>query len=58
MLQCCDASVQSVDPLAEDCFQSVNADFLQNVSDSRKNFICRPELLSLDAVFEMPKQEN
>jgi hypothetical protein len=58
MLQCCNASVQSLDPLSENCFQSVNPDFVQNFSDSRKKFICRPELLSLEEVFEMPEQEN
>jgi hypothetical protein len=29
LLQCCNASVQSVDPLPEHRFQSVNADFVQ-----------------------------
>jgi hypothetical protein len=43
--------------LQENRFQSVNADFVQGFSDSRRKFICRPELLSLEAVFEMPKQE-
>jgi hypothetical protein len=45
---CCPASVQSVDPLPEHHFQSVNADFFKNCSDSRKQFIYRPELLSLN----------
>jgi hypothetical protein len=54
--QCCDASIQSVDPLPVNSFQSINTDFVQNFSDSRKKFICRPELLALEAVFEMPKQ--
>jgi hypothetical protein len=48
ILQYCNASVQSVDLLSENHFQSVNGDFLQNFSDFRKKFICRPELLSLD----------
>jgi hypothetical protein len=37
---------------------SVNVDFVQNVSDSRKKLICKPELQSLEAIFEMLKQEN
>jgi hypothetical protein len=48
MLQCCNALVQSVDSLPENRFQNLNADFVQNFSDSRKKFICRPELLFLD----------
>jgi hypothetical protein len=36
----------------------VNADFVQIFSDSRKTFISKPESLSLEAVFEMPKQET
>jgi hypothetical protein len=52
------ASIQSVDPFPENRFQSLNADFVQNFSDFRKKFICRPELLSLEAIFEMPKQET
>jgi hypothetical protein len=44
--------------LPEHRFQSVNADFGQKFSDSRKKFICRPELLSLEAVFEMSKHET
>jgi hypothetical protein len=35
-----------------------NADFVQNFWDSRKKFICTFELLSLEVVFEMRKQEN
>jgi hypothetical protein len=58
LLQCCNASVQSVGPLAENRFQSVNADFVQKFSDSRKKFIGRLELLSLEVVFEKPKQET
>jgi hypothetical protein len=58
LLQCCSVSVQSVDPLPENRFQSANADFVQNLSDSRKKFISRPKLLSLDVVFDMPKQET
>jgi hypothetical protein len=50
--------IQSVDPLPENLFESVSADFVQTISDSRKKFIYRPELLSLEAVFEMPKQEQ
>jgi hypothetical protein len=33
-------------------------DFVQNFSDSRKKAICRPELLSLEVLFKMPKQEK
>jgi hypothetical protein len=55
---CCSASIQSVDPFQENRFQSVNADFVQKFSYSRKKFICTPELLSLEAVFEMPKKET
>jgi hypothetical protein len=44
--------------LPENRFQSVNADFVQIFSDSGKKFIYRPELLSLEAVFEMFKQET
>jgi hypothetical protein len=58
MLQCCNIAIQSVDPLPKNRFHSVNADFVQNFSDSGKKFICRSELLSLDAIFEMSKQEN
>jgi hypothetical protein len=50
--------VQSVDPFPENGFQNVKADFVQKFSHSRKKFICRPNLLSLDTVFEMPKQEK
>jgi hypothetical protein len=58
LLQPRKASVQSVDPLPENRLQSVNADFVQNFSDSRKKLICKPELLSSGAVFEMPKQKT
>jgi hypothetical protein len=34
--------------LSENRFQNVSAEFVQNFTDSRKKFICRPELLSLD----------
>jgi hypothetical protein len=57
MLQCID-SIQYVDPLPENSFQSVKADFVQNFSDFRKKFICRPELLSLEIVLEMLEQET
>jgi hypothetical protein len=58
LLQSSNPSVQSVDPFSETRFEHVSADSVQNSSDSRKKFICRPELLSLLAVFEMPKQET
>jgi hypothetical protein len=54
----CNTLVQSIDQLPENGFQSVNADFVQNFLDSRKKFICRPELLSLEVAFEMPKQNK
>jgi hypothetical protein len=57
-LQYCNASVQSVDPLPKHGFESVNADFVKNFSDYRKKFIRIPELLSLEVIFEMPKQET
>jgi hypothetical protein len=44
--------------LPENRFQRINADFVPNLSDSRKGFIYRPELLCLEAVFEMPKEET
>jgi predicted nucleic-acid-binding protein len=44
--------------LPENRLQSVTADFIQNFSDSRKKFICKRELLSVEAVFEMLKQQN
>jgi hypothetical protein len=53
MLEC---RVQSADSLPQNRFQSVKANFLHTFSDSRKKFICRPELLSLKAAYEMPKQ--
>jgi hypothetical protein len=52
------ASIQSLDPLTENHFQSVIADFVHNFSDSRKKFICRPGLLFWETIFEMPKQEK
>jgi hypothetical protein len=58
LLQCCNASAQFVDPLPENCFQSVSADFVGDFADSRKKFIWKPELLSLEAIFEMLKSEN
>jgi hypothetical protein len=58
MLQCCNASVQSVGALPDNCLQSLNADFIQNFSDSRTKFIRTPELLCLEATSEMPKQET
>jgi hypothetical protein len=54
-MQCVD---QSVDPPLENRFQSVNAEVVQNVSDSGKTVICRSEFLSLDRVFEILKQEK
>jgi hypothetical protein len=50
--------VQSVDPLLENDFQNVNSNFVENCSEPRKKFVGRPELLSMDAAVEMPKQEK
>jgi hypothetical protein len=64
MLQCCNAALQQFDllihSLPENRFQSINADLVQNFSNSRKKFTCRPELLALEVVFEMhnKKQEK
>jgi hypothetical protein len=51
-------SILFIHSLPENRVQSANADFVQNFSDSRKKFIRRTELLSLEAAFEMPKQET
>jgi hypothetical protein len=62
MLQCCNAAMHRsnllIHSFPENRFQSLSADFVQNFSDSQKKVICRPELLSLEAVFEIPKQEK
>jgi hypothetical protein len=44
--------------LTESRFQTIRADLHPNFSDSRKKFICKRELLSLEAVFAMPNQNT
>jgi hypothetical protein len=50
--------MQSVNPLSENRFQNANADFGQDFSDSRKKFIGRSELLSLEAFLRCPNKKQ
>jgi hypothetical protein len=47
-----------IQSISDHRFQNVKVDLVQNFPDSRKKFICKPELYSLEAIFKMSKQAN